>query len=429
MNETNMLLYIILFIYLLIVYLLSRRDLVWGISFLLLTLPSYLLRLTIIGIPTTFLELGIYLVFVVYLIKIWQGKEAWRWRKEYWLVWLWIVIGLVNAWLVSDQKLSSLGLWKGWFVDPALIFLVMANSFGRKAQMTYIYNAIYFLLGILGLVSLVQYIFVVAITPDGRVSAFFQSANYLAMLVWPLLVFVFSQYLFQKKFNWWQWLFILSGLAALFLSASYVGIISLLTGMLMVGYLVNKKQIGRFVWPVVLILAVGVVFVVSQIGSERFSQMIDLSQRSSVTVRLEVWRVAWEMVGRNLAGGVGLGNFEEKYLEYAPLVFHPPMEWKMLHAHNLFLHTWVELGIFGFLTLTAIILYWWTMALKLVKKNMSIWWVAAIIGILLGWVIGGMLDTPYYKNDLSFLFWLFFGLVLATDNWMKRQSKVRPKNI
>jgi hypothetical protein len=47
-------------------------------------------------------------------------------------------------------------------------------------------------------------------------------------------------------------------------------------------------------------------------------------------------------------GGIGLGHYAEAYKEAAPVVLgKPPMEWVMIHPHNVVLAFWLNMGLLG----------------------------------------------------------------------------------
>ncbi|MBU0647638.1 O-antigen ligase family protein [Patescibacteria group bacterium] len=399
--------------FLLIVFGLAKRDIIWAVAFLWFLVFSYLSRLEIWGIPTTALELGIYVVAWVYVWKLVRGELEFKWRNEYWLAIIWLMVGIFSAVVVSNDKISSLGLWKGWFVDPVLVFVLVVNNLKYKGQVELLRLGSVFLIGSLGAIALMQYCLNAGLTVDGRVSGLFQSANYLAMLLWPNLLLVLSYFIYTKKYSWWEVVFWLMGLGALLLSMSYVGVGSLVLGIVVLFVLKYSVQYKYWLYGLLGVIVVAGGFLWGQIGTERFDSMIDLTQRSSITVRLEVWQISWEMLLDNVWQGVGLGNYEEKYLEYAPKAFDPPMEWRMLHAHNWWLHTWIELSIFGFLALLMIIYWWVNIFYSLYKKEKEDWLLIGLMVVVIGWFVSGVLDTPYYKNDLSFMFWLFFGITVV----------------
>ena len=90
------------------------------ISFIVLILPAYLIRFSIGPVPTTLLEI---IIYVVFLIGLWQ---AWKvgFKKIPWLAWLPAVLLLIAAiisTLVSPLKHEALGELKAFFIDPMMV--------------------------------------------------------------------------------------------------------------------------------------------------------------------------------------------------------------------------------------------------------------------------------------------------------------------
>jgi len=373
----------------------------------------------IFGIPTTALELGIYLIFVLFFIKVAKGEIDLRWRNFYILPICWVLIGLVSAVIVSDNRIASLGLWKGWILDPVLLFMVVQGSLKYKSQINFIYHAFVFLMGMMGFLAIWQFVTGTAITFDGRISTFFESANYLAMLMVPSLLFVLARFIKDKKFLVYEIVFWILGLVALLLSASYIGLMGFLLGGLFLSWSVFTKNIKGFLLIILGGVLLATVFVVVQPDPDRLTKMIDLTQRSSVSVRVEVWEASIELVKENGFWGIGLGNFQDKYFNIIGSLFDPPMEWNMLHAHNVYLQSWLEMTMIGMFLFIGIILTVWTKTITLLK-NVDYYWLYAILAILLVWTVGGLFDISYYKNDLSFIFWLMIALAIGTRDMYKK---------
>lgn len=402
-----------------------RKDWMLAVGWLVFLCPIYLIRLKVFSIPTTPLELGIYFLFFYWLMTSWKSINLKKIIKSNLLFIALLLVVLISALFVSGDKINSLGLWKGWFVDPFLLYLIVSNNLKNKFQILMIYDGFVWLTGLLGLVVVWQIIFGIYWTVDQRASAFFGSANYLAMILVPSLIFVMARMITTRKFRWWEMLFLLLGLLALLASASYIGILTLVLGIFFLSWLIMKGNINVFLTVVLSGLILAGIFFWSQAGTERFQKMVDPTQRSSVSVRVEVWRTALEMISQHPIWGIGLGNFEQQYIVYAPTLFHPPMEWRMLHAHNFYFQSWLELTIFGLVLSLAVIFWWWTSCLAIVKKQKKYWWIYAIMSILICWIVGGLFDTPYYKNDLSMVWWLLLGVAAAsrslTDNVISDQ--------
>jgi putative inorganic carbon (hco3(-)) transporter len=96
---------------------------------------------------------------------------------------------------------------------------------------------------------------------------------------------------------------------------------------------------------------------------------------------------------------------------------------ELSHPHNIFLHVWVSIGIFGLLAfVTFLILFFWLFAtiLRYLTQQQSgdveqwRWIVVATAACMLAAIIQGMVDSAFLAQDLSFCFWLLVALLLVT---------------
>jgi O-antigen ligase len=134
-----------------------------------------------------------------------------------------------------------------------------------------------------------------------------------------------------------------------------------------------------------------------------------------------IWEASFKILEDNWFWGVGLGNFQEKYLEYQK--YYPPyLEWAVPHPHNLFLAAWLFGGIISFLSFLLIIALW--LRDSVLCEPAKIFWPAW--GALLYFIIHGFFDTTFLKNDSALLFWLFLALSLAKKN--SRQGEISACN-
>src|SRR3990172_8981196 len=107
------------------------------ISLIFLLLPAYLIRFSILGIPTTLLEVLIYLVF---LYGLWRAKKE-GFRKIPAKIYLpagLLIIALIISALISPDKRTALGEFKGFFIDPLLVFWLI-YQFIRKEDLPKIF--------------------------------------------------------------------------------------------------------------------------------------------------------------------------------------------------------------------------------------------------------------------------------------------------
>ncbi|MFH0912388.1 MAG: O-antigen ligase family protein [Patescibacteria group bacterium] len=401
-------------IWVLLVGYLAWRYPHWIMELLAIALPMYLLRLKLFGIPTTWLELAIYAVFAVWVLRGYLRPQWWEPLFLYWQPLLLIGIGLVVGTVVSTEPLVSLGIIKGWFIDPLLLFILITNSthkrFSPTTEFNYVVFGLWFSGVVLAVVALYQTISGNFITVDQRASAWFSSANYLSLYLVPIMVLVMGWWKHLESSvqpTWSRWIIwvgwgLMAG--ALYFTFSYAGWLALLIGLAVWGYWSFPKVKWWLIW------AGGVVLVIlSQWQSFKFRQTFDLIGRSSSHVRIQVWQTALLMIKEHWLTGIGLGLFEQRYLEFASRLFHPPLELIMLHAHNIFLQFWVNTGIIGFIGFVWLLAKWarqmWPFVVHY-KRYEIITLTAAMVALL----VHGLFDVAYWKNDLSALFWIIVAL-------------------
>lgn len=398
------------FMWLLAIGLLVWFDELRTLQYLAFILPTYLIRLEIFGIPTTWLELAIYAIVVVWIIKRigrkkrfsdwWQPLVPYKWPL------FCILVGLIVGLVVSSDKMISAGILKGWWFDPLLIFVLITNT--RKDYPEVEFSNVVFGLWcsgvVLALAALWQVVTGQFITPDQRASAWFTSANYLSLYLVPIMILVLGWWNAAKGCGRWLiaggWLAMAAGL---YFSASYAGWLALLVGLGVFWWLTFPS------WKLLVSGSAGLVLaILSQWQSPKFHQLWDVVGRSSSHVRIQVWQTAWLMLKENWLTGIGLGLFEKRYLSFAERLFHPPLEPVVLHAHNFWVQSWLYLGVVGFMGMIAWLWQWVTGLWPVVRTvNFK---AVAIFSAMAALLTHGLVDTPYWKNDLAALFWIIMAL-------------------
>jgi len=404
-----------------------------GIYLICLSLPLYLVRFRIGWIPTTFLELMIYFLFMVWWIK----KISWRGIRGYCLsviekisqlnplfipIWLIFIGTTLSVWFSSDLKTSA-GLWKAYFLDPLLFLFVFVDVIKKENQIRKTLKYLVYSGILTALISLTAYWPKLSLVRDGftytgRLKGFYLSPNHLAMFITPL--FLISGWLcltarFKKEKIFW-FLVLLLFLLVLYLTYSYgawFGLgISLIFGLLMI-YQAKIFSFKKSLLILVLLTLLGLGLIYQQSSTIKFKDLL-FSSRSSWQSRLIIWRVALEILKDNPFLGIGPGLFQKIYLAYQDR-FPPYLEWAVPYPHNLFLAFWLQtslIGFLGFLWLMGKIFYLTIKKIGLVaRKDFSLFLVFLMVFVYI--LSHGIIDTPYWKNDLSLMFWLIVGCWLV----------------
>ena len=183
--------YISLFFYGMIAVLNLR--LAWWL--LLILLPSYLLRTQIWLIPTTWLELGIYILSAITVWQLWRQKTLLAEIKSLWANYrvaligmgVWLVAALVATIVSPDLRLSA-GVLKGWWFDPILLLLISLLLIKNKQHLNNLFLALLSGGALVATWGLVEYVFNFGMQADSLLNSVYKPANYVAMLVVPIIL-------------------------------------------------------------------------------------------------------------------------------------------------------------------------------------------------------------------------------------------------
>lgn len=442
---------------------------------IIVALPSYLLRLDIAGIPTTLLELAIYVWLLVTVVRLVRQKSLQKSLKKLQerlrpillpLI-LFYIAATVSVFVADDMRLAA-GAWKAWMIDPLLFLLLFVHHYGKQDFKKISLAAS---LGVL-LVSvwgLIEYIGGFGMQIPGFVNAMYQSANMVALLLGPLwllvlgyVVYAYQQQVFPERFRFSgrvegsdnnpstksapnsrlprsegiadggnkkrlphsltmvcsfamteliPILALVLGALTMYLTRSYGGMLGVFVGMVVLVSLLPKKLLQLKKWGVTLILLGVVVGSVGIAMQGKLQSFFQQDQYNSFDTRQQIWTVAKELITEYPVQGIGFNSFEQAHYTRAFELYSPPLEWEVPKAHNLYLNTWLEMGLLGLVSLIWLFIIVCKNAWREIRQNQSVI-ALATLAAMTAVVVHGLLDTPYFKNDLSIIFWLIIGIFL-----------------
>jgi len=385
-----------------------------------LSLPAYLLRFELSGIPTTALEILIYLVFILGLINIRKAQKFDS--KLWWPIGLWLLSALVAVCIAPDKRVA-LGQFKAFFLDPIMVFWLVV-SFIKIKDLVWVIGGLFGSAMIVSVHALWQKI-TGALTPDGRVVGIFgYSPNYLALFFAPVIVWQIVHILSLKKKTALlvvsYSLLILINIAALYFSGSRGGSLALAGGLAAYLVLTYWEAIKKKVWLKIIIglVIAGSLTAAGWILRPDFSLSPNSGSRtvSSNNIRWQIWGASLELGQLQPVLGVGLGNFQNAFTELTrdranfPEYISP---WA-LTPHNWFLNIWLVLGIPGLIAFIWLIVIFFRLGQKNPNPLAKI-----LMATMVAMILQGLVDTPYFKNDLSVIFWLLFGFMLLLNKDLK----------
>jgi len=368
-------------------------------------LPVYLFRFSILSFPTTLWEIlaGVAIIIAVWKIKKEDNLALTGYEKKIIFLFLLIIIGLVLGMAKSGNYSIGLGIIRGWFLAPFL-FAFLANKIIKNKKRAYysLYLSAFFVSAIA-----LAYKISGVVTYDGRLQAFYNSPNYLAMYLAPAIIIgilELNSWKFQELSSRRKKLFLVCSflfiLVSLFFTYSYAAWVSVALAIAIV-FLLNNKFSKKYL---IIFFSIFLVLIFLLKDTTKFNDLVNLNNRSSLASRMMIWNSAGKILKDNYMIGIGPGNFEAKYLEYQKY-FPPYLQWAVPHPHNLYLTFWLSAGILGLVSFLAILyLFFKNVETRhcLVSTEMGCIASAVVIYFLLH----GLVDTTYFKNDLAVVFWL-----------------------
>jgi O-antigen ligase len=373
------------------------------VGIILVLLPLYLVRFVFYGVPLNLLELIIGIAFFWWLLERRflnpEGKIFFKNHKLFFKLIGVILAGFLLSTFFNDNWKAGLGIIKGWFVFPLILALIATNVFqGNKVKaLKFFYG------GAVGVAALALVSFFLGqITFDGRLQGIFNSPNYLAMYLAPAVII--GAILFEE--NRKKYVLSLAIIFfALYLTHSFAAWAAL--SIVLVGlFLIRERGEKNKKWLAGFLILAGLVFFL-QIKTDKLNNLFNFDARSSLSSRTMIWQSAGKILEDNPTWGIGPGNFQEKYLEYQK--YYPPyLEWAVPHPHNLYLAFYLYSGILGLAAFLLSIFFWLKKIMAQKKEATAL----VALGIIAYFLLHGMADTTYFKNDLAVIFWLAFFLPL-----------------
>jgi O-antigen ligase len=136
--------------------------------------------------------------------------------------------------------------------------------------------------------------------------------------------------------------------------------------------------------------------------------------------RLTLWSYSLEFLTaspKNFVAGAGVRQFFRKIQK--PHYDVKKME-RLIYPHNIVFNFWTETGLLGLLGFMGMIGYLGICAHRLLRSNRSSG--ILVTALLTVTLVHGMVDVPYFKNDLAMLWWLASALLLQINIFFHQKN-------
>ena len=450
---------------------LACLNLRWAFVLLLVVLPGYMVRFSFFGVPLTLLEVMILTLFGVFLYKerrkigrnIGLALERRLGLKKVSYPFSFSIFGILISALigvvVAGFSNESLGVLKAYFVEPIMLYVVLVNVVGRetgKLRSEVVVLALGVLAMCLSLVAFVQKFSGLWMPLEwievGRVTSVYSYPNALGLFLGPIVLLLIGLFFdrgakralieligeeksekYYLAFRGWLAVSVVTSVLAIYFAKSEGALLGVLAGVLVFGLFYSKK--ARVVTVIAVFVGCVSLFFL-QANNEKVKKKLMFEDLSGV-IRLIGWKETVLILkdGYWLAGA-GLSGFQEAVRPvHEPGFFYnfsddpdfrrkivifddrykaehwQPLEVYM-YPHNIVLNFWVELGLLGVVMFGFLIFQYVVSALCLIKSDKEGRGILlGLLGAMIAVIVHGMVDVPYFKNDLAVLFWVLVGLL------------------
>lgn len=453
----------------------------FAIALLPLALPYYLIRKPVYHnysfSPAEIafgVCLGIFALQLVWRRSRWQYWLAWRELRSRvgpFIVPMLVFVGAaVFSIVIAYDKVTALRSFREEILEPLLYMVIAFYCLRTRRDLMRLLGALLATGFVVALMGLIQYFLfrnTLVLEPDGirRVHVMYGSANSIGLLFDYILPIGFalliaqapyvSRFLSSWKARLLALVLCLPMAYALYLTQSIGAWLAIPVACLFIGALSirNRKVL---LGGVLLFLVVSVLVLVvyhTRIANFLLGSHLDVHNVSTATKRYYLWRTALNMIHDSPWFGYGMDNWLCHY-SYNKICFTPHMHHYLIdrdpvthvstdlkfepdlsHPHNIFLHVWVSMGIFGLLGFVVmLVLFYWLFVRILrnlrsheTKKSLRLQWMTVGVGgAMLAALVQGMVDSSFLEQDLAFCFWMLVVAmlllrVLSGTSWRGRQ--------
>lgn len=383
------------------------------LQIIIFSLPLYLVRFSVFGFNANALDVLLILFILWQFINYRSGIRLLRSARNdsvYFLPISLILIGAIIATANSSDILRSLGILKSYFILPILFFFTSSSIIKTEEQKKKILSAWLYGGFTVALIS-VFYWLAGDLTYDGRLRAFFDSPNQLAMFLAP--TFIVGTYLVAPKK-----MMLMATIGIIIFATKSLGAITAISISLICFFIFRRYFVSLHLGASMR-TKIGVIILLIFLFSSfcfLFSTK-DFSERSSLSSRVTIWQSAGTILKDNWVLGIGPGTFQEKYLEYQKY-FPPYLEWASPQPHNIFLAFWLQTGIIGLIGFLWLIFIFFKNVWQNKKDG-----IVFLSGVLMIYTLAhGIIDTTYWRNDLAIMFWM---IILLSLNLAPTKSSAR----
>jgi len=475
--------------FLLIFAVLCWYRLSFAVALLPLALPYYLLQKTVVGAYAFSLtEITLVVCLVVALLQLlfrgskWEYRLSWHELRDrlgpFAIPILVFLAAAAISIVIASEPHFALRAFRKEVFDPLVYFLLVLFCLRSRGDLLRLLGALLATGLMVAFLSLAQYfIFKGQLVQETgnvlRVHAAYGSANDVGLLLDYVLPIGLALAVAKipgsiGMLKSWQFRALAIALClplilVLYLSQSHGAWLAIAAAVLFIAVFSMRDRKTLLVGAILFVVAAGLVFAVfhTRIISFLLDSHVNAQGISTTTKRLYLWQTALKMIHDSPWFGYGMDNwlchYSRNTLCYIPglqhywiltnPVTHAPTglmdEPYLSHPHNIFLHVWVSVGVFGLLAfIVLLVLFFWLFMRVLTHlrstesgRNLLLQWITIGIGAaMFAALVQGQVDSSFLEQDLAFCFWTLVAALLlvrklSETSWRPRTQREHAKEM
>jgi O-antigen ligase len=376
--------------------------------------PAYTIRWHVGFYPSTVLEVAVVLTVVAFVVETWRTGALPDLRTPLTLpAALFLLAGAISVVAAPDRR-AALGIFRAYLIEPIAFFLVLAVAIRTTRQALFVFAGLAAAGVVVGIANSVV---ILDALRHHQVSAeltgpvvIYTNANDIALFLVPLIAVAGAVVLFgeDRRVRWAALVFVIIAIVSTLLSFSRGGYLALAAVSLGIALAHSRRWwlLGGAAGAAIVLLLIPPI-------NRRVSVELDFANPANTLVgRFGLWQATLKMLEQHPIFGAGLSGFAQVIAPY----WNPFHTDRFIYPHNIVLTFWSETGLLGLAAFAWILVTGFVISRRAWRDSSSEWRPIGL-GVLLALVavvVHGLVDVPYFKNDLSLEFWALLGLTAAS---------------
>ncbi|HVB53364.1 MAG TPA: O-antigen ligase family protein [Candidatus Acidoferrales bacterium] len=386
-----------------------------GVYLTAAAVPAYVLRGQLFGrLPFTGLEVVLGLTVLAFIVESSQQRRMPRLDTPFSVIMAVLLVATVIGIVVSPDHRAALGIAKAYIVEPMVLFIVAVNVLRSSWDWERVVYGFY----VSGLVVAVSQLVALGealashtlnlnVAPPTP-TWLWTNNNFGGIFLDPLVGLALGLALFggvrYRNVHWAA--LVLLGMGDI-LTLSRGSWLTLVVLAVVAAALHPRRKLLLSLCLAALVVAV----ILPPVRHRITNELNPNNPANSLVTRVHLWHATVDLIEAHPFTGSGLAGYQAAVAPYR-VQLHDPSTQGHVYPDQLELDFWVELGVLGFVALLGffaeLIRY---LAPPLRAGPQEHPWAVALTLAWVAIIVHGLLDSPYWKNDLAAEWWLLAALL------------------